>query len=184
MIPKNTISVVAAGKDYSVLPEGQIFMQEVAENKTIKKGRAVKVWVSAGENSFEMPDFYGQQLFEVRSLLEEKGIKIKEVSRTNSELAYNCVIATTPSAGSIVDMNEGISILVSSRAMAKTVRVPDVVGYTLNEATALIKSQSLFVGDITEIEAKGLESGIVVDSSIAAGSRVSAGSNINLTVSK
>ena len=82
-------------------------------------------------------------------------------------------------------MNEGISILVSSRASSKTVKVPDVVGYTLNEATALIKSQSLFVGEIPpKMEVPGLESGIVVDTSISAGSRVSAGSNINLVISK
>ena len=184
MIPRGTVVVAVAGKDYSNLPEGQIFMQEPIENKVVKRGRTVKVWVSAGENYFEVPDFYGQQLFEVRSLLEEKGIKIKEISRTNSDLAYNCVIATTPRAGSIVDINEGISILVSSRASSKTVRVPDVVGYTLNEATALIKSQSLFVGEITKMEVSGLESGIVVDTSISAGSRVSAGSNINLVISK
>lgn len=184
MIPKGTIAVTVVGKDYSNLPEGEIFMQEPSENKVVKKGRNVKVWVSAGENYFEVPDFYGQQLFEVRSILEEKGIKINEISRTNSDLAYNCIIATTPRAGSIVDVSKGISILVSSRASSKTVKVPDVVGYTLNEATNLIKSQSLFVGEITKMEVPGLESNIVVDISVNAGSTVSAGSNINLVVSK
>ena len=184
MIPKGTVSIAVAGKDFSNLPAGEIFMQEPNENKVVKRGRTIKVWVSAGENYYEVPDFYGQQLFEVRSLLEEKGIKIKNISRTNSELAYNCVIATTPKAGEIVDINDGISILVSSKASSKTVKVPDVIGYTLNEATARIKSQSLFVGEITRIEVPGLEKDIVVDTNINAGSRVSAGSNINLIISK
>lgn len=184
MIPRKTVSINVAGKDFSNLPAGEIFMQEPAEGKVVKRGRGIKVWVSAGENYYEIPDFYGQQLFEVRSLLEEKGIKIKDISRTNSELAYNCVIATTPKAGEIVDMNDGISILVSSRASSKTVKVPDVVGYTLNEAEKIIKEQSLFVGKITKIEVPGLEKNIVVDTSISAGSRVSAGSNINLIISR
>lgn len=184
MIPKGTVNIVVAGKDFSNLPAGEIFMQEPNENKVVKRGRTIKVWVSAGENYYEVPDFYGQQLFEVRSLLEEKGIKIKNISRTNSELAYNCVIATTPKAGEIVDINDGISILVSSKASSKTVKVPDVIGYTLNEATARIKSQSLFVGEITRMEVPGLEKDIVVDTNINAGSRVSAGSNINLIISK
>ena len=184
MIPKGTVNIAVAGKDFSNLPAGEIFMQEPNENKVVKRGRTIKVWVSAGENYYEVPDFYGQQLFEVRSLLEEKGIKIKNISRTNSELAYNCVIATTPKAGEIVDINDGISILVSSKASSKTVKVPDVIGYTLNEATARIKSQSLFVGEITRIEVPGLEKDIVVDTNINAGSRVSAGSNINLIISK
>lgn len=184
MIPKGTVTIAVAGKDFSNLPAGEIFMQEPNENKVVKRGRTIKVWVSAGENYYEVPDFYGQQLFEVRSLLEEKGIKIKNISRTNSELAYNCVITTTPKAGEIVDINDGISILVSSKASSKTVKVPDVIGYTLNEATARIKSQSLFVGEITRMEVPGLEKDIVVDTNINAGSRVSAGSNINLIISK
>lgn len=81
-------------------------------------------------------------------------------------------------------MNEGISILVSSRASSKTVKVPDVVGYTLNEAEKIIKEQSLFVGEITKIEVPGLEKNIVIDTNISAGSRVSAGSNINLIISR
>lgn len=184
MIPKGTISVAVAGKDFSNLPAGEIFMQEPSEDKVVKRGRTIKVWVSAGENSFEVPNFYGQQLFEVRSLLEEKGIKINEISRTNSDLAYNCIIATTPGAGSIVDVNKGISILVSNRASSKTVRVPDVIGYTLNEAKEVIKAQSLFVGEVTKMEVPGLESNVIVDMSVSAGSRISAGSNINLVVSK
>lgn len=184
MIPKGTIEVAVVGKDFSNLPAGEIFMQEPSENKVVKRGRTVKVWISAGENFFEVPDFYGQQLFEVRSFLEEKGIKIKEISRTSSDLAYNCIIATTPGVGSVVDVNKGISILVSNRASSKTVRVPDVIGYTLNEAKEVIKAQSLFIGEIIKMEVPGLESNIIVDMSVSAGSRISAGSNINLVISK
>lgn len=184
MIPKGTIDVIEIGKDFSNLPQGEIFMQEPAENKIVKKGRTVRVWISEGENLFKVPDFYGQQLFEVRSLLEEKGIKIKEISRTDSNLAYNCIIATTPAKGSVVDMDEGISLLVSSRASSKIVRVPDIIGYTLKEAEAKIKEESLFVGNITKIEVPGLESDIVVESGVNAGSKISAGSNIDLVVSK
>ncbi len=184
MIPKGTIDVVEIGKDFSNLPQGEIFMQEPSENKIVKKGRTVRVWVSEGENLFKVPDFYGQQLFEVRSLLEEKGIKVKEISRTDSNLAYNCIIATTPAKGSVVDMDEGISLLVSSRASSKIVRVPDIIGYTLKEAEAKIKEESLFVGNITKIEVPGLESDIVVESGVNAGNKISAGSNIDLVVSK
>lgn len=184
MISNGVIEIAEVGRDYSNLPQGEIFMQEPMENKVIKKGRTVKVWVSAGENYFQVPDFYGQQLFEVRSLLEERGIKIKEISRTDSNLAYNCVIATTPAKNSIVDMNEGISLLVSSRASTRAVRVPDIIGYTLNEAKEKLKEQSLFVGEITKMEVPGLEKDIIIESSVNAGSKISAGSSINLVVSK
>ena len=184
LIPKGTVEIMEMGKDFSNLPEGEIFMQEPVENKIVKKGRTIRVWVSAGENIFQVPDFYGQQLFEVRTLLEEKGIKIKDISRTDSELAYNCVIATTPGKGEYVDADKGISILVSSRASSKIVKVPDLAGYTLEEAEAKLKAQSLFVGNITKMEVPGLESNIVVETGTKAGSKISAGSNIDLIISK
>lgn len=184
LIPKGTVEVMEIGRDFSKLPEGAIFMQEPAQNKVVKKGRTLRVWVSAGENIFQVPDFYGQQLFEVRSLLEEKGIKINDISRTDSVLAYNCVIATTPGAGEYVDANKGISLLVSSRASTKIVRVPDLAGYTLEEAEAKLKAESLFVGNITKMEVPGLESNIVVETGTEAGSKISAGSNIDLIISK
>ncbi len=184
LLPKNTVKIIEAGKDYSDRPLGEIFMQEPEKDKIVKKGRTVKVWVSAGENYFEMPDLYGKQLFEVKSLLEEKGVKIKDISRTNSELPYNCIIATSPSKGNLVSADDSISILVSSRASTKIVRVPDVIGFTLEEAEQKIKNESLFVGEITKMEVPGLESNIVVDMSVSAGSKISAGSNINIIVSK
>ncbi|WP_304205862.1 PASTA domain-containing protein [Fusobacterium perfoetens] len=181
---KDIIDIKVVGKDFSRLPEGQIFMQDPVERHIIKKGRTIKVWVSMGENYFEVPDFEGQQLFTVKKLLEEKRIKINSIARTDSPLSYNCIVATNPGKGEYVNVKDGISLLVSSRSLNKVVKVPDISGYTLIEAEKLLKENSIFIGKIEKIKVEGLEPNIVVDTSIGANSRISAGSTINITVTE
>lgn len=181
---EDIIDIMVAGSDFSSLPEGQIYMQDPKERHVIKKGRTIKVWVSKGENYFQVPDFKGQQLFSVKNLLEEKRIKINRISRTDSPLSYNCIIGTNPAYGDNVNVKDGISLLVSGRSQNKIVKVPDVIGYTLVEAERFLKANSIFIGKIEKTKMDGLEPNIVVDLSVGVDSRISAGSSINITVTE
>ncbi|MDP0494325.1 MAG: PASTA domain-containing protein [Fusobacterium sp. JB021] len=183
-IPNKIIKVQVVGKDFSKLPVGQIFMQKPEAKHILKKGRTVKVWVSMGENYYEVPDFSGQQLFQVKRMLEERGIKIKNIARTDYPLAYNSVITTNPGPGEYVNSKDGIFILVSNRTSNKMVEVPDVIGFSLEEAKEILQKKSIFIDKVETIEVEGLESGIVVDTNLEIKSKISSGSNINLIVSK
>ncbi|MFK4785324.1 PASTA domain-containing protein [Fusobacterium sp. MFO224] len=183
-IPNRILKIQVVGKDFSELPVGQIFMQKPESDHILKKGRTVKVWVSMGENYYEVPDFSGQQLFQVKRTLEERGIKIKNIARTDYPLAYNSVITTNPSPGEYVNSREGIFILVSNRTSNKMVEVPDVIGFSLEEAEIILKKKSIFINKVEEMEVQGLESGIVVDTNLEVKSKISSGSSINLIVSK
>jgi len=183
-IPKGVLQVEVLGKDFSKLPVGQIFMQKPEAGHIVKKGRVIKIWISLGENYYEVPDFSGQQLFQVKRILEERGIKIKNIARTDYPLAYNSVIATNPRAGEIVNSKDGISILTSNRTSNKMVEVPDIIGFSLEEAKEILKKKSIFIGEVETIEVKGLESGIVVETNLETKSKISSGSSINLVISK
>lgn len=183
-IPDKIIKIQVSGKDFSKFPVGQIFMQKPEPKHIIKKGRTIKVWVSMGENYYEVPDFSGQQLFQVKRILEERGVKIKNIARTDYPLAYNSVITTNPGPGEYVNGKDGIFILASNRTSNKMVEVPDIIGFSLDEAKEMLKEKSIFVDKIDEMDVQGLESGIVVDTNLEIKSKVSSGSNINLIVSK
>lgn len=183
-IPKRVLKLEVLGKDFSKLPVGQIFMQKPEAGHIIKKGRVIKIWISMGENYYEVPDFSGKQLFQVKRILEERGIKIKNIARTDYPFAYNSVIVTNPRAGEFVNSKEGISILVSNRTSNKMVEVPDIIGFSLEEAKEKLIEKSIFIDKINKIEVQGLESGIVVDTNLEIKSKISSGSSINLVVSK
>ena len=142
-IPKGVLQVEVLGKDFSKLPVGQIFMQKPEAGHIVKKGRVIKIWISLGENYYEVPDFSGQQLFQVKRILEERGIKIKNIARTDYPLAYNSVIATNPRAGEIVNSKDGISILTSNRTSNKMVEVPDIIGFSLEVTCFAMEVSSL-----------------------------------------
>lgn len=184
LIPKNTIFFKEIGKDYSKLPRGQIFMQEPHKDKIVKKGRVIKVWVSLGENSITIPDFSGHEFYEVRNYLEEKQIKIKNISRISSSFPYNSIITTSPQAGEIINAGDEISLLVSDKLSNSVVKIPDLIGYTLDEAKEILTVNSLLIGKIVKKNIPSLENNIVVDTSLEAGKKVQAGSSIDLVVSE
>ncbi len=181
---KKVIIIEEAGKDFSSLAEGKIFKQEPPANQVIKKGRTIKVWVSLGENYFQVPDFTGKQLFEIRKLLEENRIKVKGVSRVASPLSYNLIVGTNPGPGEYVDLKEGISLLVSGSTANKVETVPDIIGYNLAEATNILKKRSLFVGKVSKVKIQGLEPNIIVEMSVKPNAKVSAGTTINVKVTE
>lgn len=183
MIPNGTITFKEVGKSYSNLPAGEIFKQDPSLGKVVKRGRAIKVWVSSGKHSVVLPDFKGQQLYEVRNILEEQGIKIKNIAKVDSNLPYDSVITTEPFPGEIVNTEEGISILVSNRVLNKIVKVPDIIGYTLEDATKILNDNHLFVGNIVRKNTPSLEDDIVIGTSLDTGKNISAGTTIDLVVS-
>lgn len=82
----------------------------------IPQGTPVDLVVSAGPSELLMPDVVGRELFEVRSTLEQLGLKIGETTYdSTSALPNGLVVSQVPSAGSAVTAGVFISIRVSGR---------------------------------------------------------------------
>lgn len=183
-ISKRIFIIEEAGKDYSEKPVGEIFKQNPAADEIVKKGRKIKAWISLGENYYEVPDYEGQELFQVKRTLEEKRIKINAVSRVKSSLPYNHVVGTNPRKGEYVNTTDGISILVSDKTSSKIVKIPDIIGFEYQEAKKILEKNDLFIGNVEKIRVSGLEKDIVVETKINIGNEISAGSSIDIVISK
>lgn len=177
------VNIVVAGNEFSKYPAGTIFLQNPSADKVVKQGRTVKVWISKGENVFYVDDFVNKNLVNVLPELQKEGVKINKTSYIETSLPYNTIIATTPAQGQFVEKDKGISFLLSkSHSQAKTV-VPDIIGYTIEEAREKLTEKGLIVGEITESSFDGLDKGIVVEAA-SIGENVNVGTVINLVVSK
>lgn len=64
------------------------------------------------------------------------------------------------------------------------VKVPDVIGVEINKAKEILTENSLLVGKITYVSLPEIEKDLVIETSVLAGRRVSAGTVIDLTVNK
>ncbi len=178
------LKIEKMGEAFSELPENQIYSQEPKAGKKIKKGRILKVWVSRGKNTVVVPDFRDMNILDAKVLAEQKGFKIKNTVHTNHNLRYNRVVATEPASGSIVTGDKEISFLVSLNKKEDTIRMPEVIGLSIEEARSLLRRNQIFIGEVTYMDNFNLESGIIVESSIERGEKIAAGSSVDIIVTK
>ncbi|MGL4976501.1 MAG: PASTA domain-containing protein [Cetobacterium sp.] len=176
------INVVVAGSDFSDLPAGVVFKQNPSPNKVVKEERTLRVWISKGKDDYVIPDFTDKNLIEVSAKLQEDGMKIRKVSYTSSNLPYNTVLASTPSAKQSTQKNKGISLLLSNSNSVASVEVPDVIGFTFEEASNELISKGLIIGEIKEKVVPDFERGIVIETTNI-GENVPLGTIINMVVS-
>src|SRR5712672_91768 len=75
---------------------------------------AVDIVLSKGPATVTVPDFYGRNLGEVRSMVEQIGLRIAGVSRDTSSLQpENTVIRQLPAAGQSISAGGPVSLTVS-----------------------------------------------------------------------
>jgi beta-lactam-binding protein with PASTA domain len=104
-----------------------------------------------------------------------------KVTRIESEVATNKVMAQSPQAGKSAPLGTVISLVVFGRTSVPVV-VPAVAGLQLEAAEGELKAVGLRAGVVRE-SSDTVPSGVVIDSSPAAGAPGGKGSEVTLTVS-
>lgn len=163
--------------------EGEICKQTPASGEKVKKNTTVKVIISSGivKETVQVPDVSGDDEETAQKTLEDAGLKVG-----TSEAVYDDnyeqgeVIETTPAAGKEVPEGTEVIMKVSKGSEKKT--VPDVVGKKDADAQSAIKNAGLKVTATYDYD-DNVEKGKVVSQSISGGTKVSAGTTVNIVVS-
>ncbi|GAA2166515.1 Stk1 family PASTA domain-containing Ser/Thr kinase [Pedococcus bigeumensis] len=100
-------------------------------------------------------------------------------------------VASAKDIGVVVDQNPGANEMVASGSQVgisvssgpDTVELPDLKGFTQDEATARLAALDLKVGTVKQVDDTGLDKGKVFTTSPGAGEDVAVGSAVNLNVS-
>ena len=154
-----------------------------AAGTEVDSGSKVTVRVSEGPESVKVPeDILGQSLEYARESIQHAGLTVGPVSTVNSAtVPANAVISSDPAPGSSVAKDSAVKLQVSSGK----VTVPDVVGRSRAEAEKLLRADDVRLNANVEIrETEDAETGTVLEQSAPAGSSVSQGSTITLTVAR
>jgi beta-lactam-binding protein with PASTA domain len=114
-------------------PEGTVIEQFPEAGTTVQRGEPVGLVVSAGSDTFEMPDIVGQNVRVARARLESEGLLVK-VDAQQSELPKDTVISSNPSPGAEVRTGEIVRITIASEGSATDALLP----YSLDGATFVI----------------------------------------------
>jgi eukaryotic-like serine/threonine-protein kinase len=173
-----TPQILKASSD--TVPKGQIATQDPGGGVKIGKGSTVTLTVSTGKPKVQVPDVRGQTATEAVTTLAQLGLNPK-ITRIFSGEQPDTVTGQNPAPGALVFKGSNIGINVSRGA--KPVAVPDVTGQPFLNAESALRGQG-FVVTRVDIQSDQAAQGVVVAEDPPAGTDVSKGSKITLSVSK
>ena len=192
---KDIFEIQKAGSEFSAdVQEGHILRQDPQGGETRKGSQLViQVWVSAGEETGEMPDLKNQSLQDARILLEklnkeynlELTVEAPENQQQYSdEIEADHVISTKPEAGETLKKGDTVMLIISKGPETKPVIVPPFEGMNIDKVLAQIGSYGLTcdAADVELVESDK-EGGTIVWQSLEAGTEVDEGSAIQFRVS-
>jgi len=124
----------------STIPEGLVIRTIPGSGLRIGKGEPVRIIVSSGIETFNLPDVRNLDIDDARSQLAARGLVVSDEIETYSpNLPAGTVMATTPDASAPVRPGDTISITLSNGL----VLVPNVVGLTVGEANPFLAGPSM-----------------------------------------
>lgn len=129
-----------------------------------------------------VPDVTGMTLEEAEVALDDAGLEIGRITEEATEDSEpGIVLSQTPPAGDTAAEGSRVDVVVA-RAV-EGVEVPDVLGLSLDDATAVIEEAGLTVRS-DEVFSSDVDAGLVVSQSPQPGTRVESGAEVGLSVSK
>ena len=130
-----------------------------------------------------VPNIVGMSEDQAQLALEKQGLDWGTPTRAYSDtVPAGSVISCQPKVGQKVGLGQAVTAVISRGVETKT--VPDVVGKTKDQASAVIKGAGLTLGDVTEQYSASVDSGKVISSDPKAGKVIEHTAKISIVVSK
>ncbi|MCT4508478.1 MAG: Stk1 family PASTA domain-containing Ser/Thr kinase [Tepidibacter sp.] len=166
----------------SSVEKNHIINQTPSAGSPIKKGQTVKFDVSKGGEPVTVPNLVRKTLESVENILKESDLKEGVIDYEFSSLPEGTIISQKPRAFTEVEQGTGIDFIVSKGEEVKLVKVPNIVGKTLEDARVLLVE--LGIGKIKYEEDKDKKEGVILRQSLKGGQHVEEGKKIDLTVNE
>ncbi|MBL8008096.1 MAG: PASTA domain-containing protein [Ignavibacteria bacterium] len=143
---------------------GIILDQNPPSDETVKYGRRIYVTISGGEQLTDVPSLSGKSLRDAKFTLEQRGLKLGETVRKNSnEFPEDYVLSQVIQPGSKIKKNTSIDLILSDGPLIGDLKVPLLSGKTLEDAKKLITESKLKVGKITYQTNNNMPPGQIID---------------------
>ena len=164
--------------------KGLVMTQSIDAGSLVDPNTTVDYVLSTGSaQTLTVPDLSNKTQEEAQNALTSMGLLVSvDTSRYSDTFEEGRVINTNPGAGSAVKAGDTVTIFISQGQEAGQVQVPEVEGHYASEASELLGTLGLYVY-LTEVNSDTVEKGVVISQDIPAGTSVSTGSAITLTVS-
>ena len=192
---EGVFEIQKAGSEFSAdVPEGHILRQDPKKGETRKGSQLViQVWVSAGEETGEVPDLENKSEQDARILLEklnkEYNLELtveapEELKQFSEEITEGYVIKTEPAQGEILKKGDTVKLILSKGPDIKPVTVLPFVGMSIDSVLSQLESYTLTC-DAADVEVVDSDKpgGTIVWQSPASGETVPEWTTIKFRVS-
>ena len=144
------------------------------------------LWSLAGNlfgSEVAVPNIVGKDYAQADQELRELGLVLKVIGRENNDsVAVDSIIKQDPLPGRKVKAGREIEVILSQGV--EQVKVPNVTGVTLSDATTRLSNKGLNIGTIENVWDEKYAEGIVISQDPLTDTTVAAGTKVNLSVSK
>ena len=163
--------------------EGRICMQDPEPGVEMPKEGTITVNVSKGNKEGLVPSVIGMQEGDVEAYLKSYGYVLGNVKTITSPEKEGMVLEQNPVAGSTLDKESAVDIVVSDGKGTEKGIVPSVTRMSLDDAKKAIKAAGFTVGNITYDWDSSIGKGYVIYQQYQANSQLDKGTSIDLQVS-
>ena len=167
------------------IEKGKIVSQTPSKNSKVKKGRTVRVILSAGNTELKVPDLKGLSYKEAKTLLSEMGLQISKGDEVDSDSVAEGLIASQyPSAKTKADKGDIITVNISKGK--KDAVIPKLVGTTFtseSDVSDILSKYGYKLGKVSYEESYETP-GTIIKQSPDAGTTAEKNTTVDIVISK
>jgi len=166
---------------HKTIPANVVLQEDPPAGSRQKRGTTVVLALSAGQKTAEVPVTTNMSQQQARIAIENTGLTMGNVSEQLADAPRGLVIATSPPAGTQVQLPGTVDIVLSKGPA--TVQVPDFYGRSVGEVRSMVEQLGLRIAGISRDTSSIQPENTVIRQLPQAGQTISAGGPISITVS-
>jgi serine/threonine-protein kinase len=167
---------------HKTIPANVVLQEDPPAGSRQKRGTPVVLALSGGQRAAEVPVTTNMSQQQARISIENTGLTLGTVTEQLADQPRGLVIASSPPAGTNVQLPGSVDIVLSKGPAV--VQVPDLYGRTVGEARSMIEQLGLRIAGISRDTSSLQPENTVIRQLPSAGQTVSAGGPVSLTVSR
>ena len=179
----------AKGLDVEILEEesldydsGIVLDCDVEAGTILKEGDTVTLTISTGAGAVQILDVRYHTYEQAKLMLEQQGFIVNKSESYSDTVEKGCVISQNPAGERSVTKGTAVALVVSLGQ--DKVRVPHVIGMTLDMAKNELTAAGITIGTVEEVYSTNEAEGRVCYQSYPVGSYIEKSVSVNLQVSK
>ena len=166
---------------HRTIPANIVLQEDPPAGSRQKRGINVVLALSAGQKTAEVPVTTNMSQQQARIAIENTGLTMGNVTEQLADQPRGLVIATSPPAGTQVQLPGSVDIVISKGPA--TVVMPDLFGRSVGEARSMVEQIGLRIAGVSRDTSSLQPENTVIRQIPAAGQNISAGGPVSLTVS-